>query len=252
MDEALRSSIVGWLNGRVDAVGFAPIDRFDEAPQGHHPSSICKDAETVIVFGKTVPRGVLNSPDYGLYLLHRSYHTIYPYLDELGLDLANWIEARGYLAVQIPSYAPLVYHGLEPWGILSLKHAAVAAGVGSFGHSDVVYHPVYGSLLRLGAVVTNAKMPASALVQEHPCPSKCRACQEACPAGAFQNGSFQKLTCMAYTIRHGIYPLALRDEVGRKNIETIINTAGYNYWLKCHECLKVCPKNQIKNRRANT
>ena len=28
-----------------------------------------------------------------------------------------------------------------------------------------------------------------------------------------------------------------------KNIQTIINTAGYNYWLKCDECLKVCQTN---------
>lgn len=56
MDKVLKRSIVNWINGRVEAVGFAPADRFDEAPEGHHPSSICKDAKTVIVFGKTVPK----------------------------------------------------------------------------------------------------------------------------------------------------------------------------------------------------
>lgn len=252
MDQDLKGSIVDWMNGRVEAVGFASLDRFDGTPKSHHPSRICKDAETVIVFGKTVPKGVLNSPEYGLHLLHRSYHTVYPFLDELGMDLANWIEAQGYMAVQVPSYAPLVYHGAEPWGILSLKHAAVAAGLGSFGRSEVVLHPTYGSLLRLGAVVTNAKMPADPLITKHPCPSKCRSCQEACPPGAFQNESFQKQTCLAYTIRHGIYPLALRDEAGRKHMEMIINTAGYNYWLKCNECLKVCPKNRMKKSKTKT
>lgn len=89
-------------------------------------------------------------------------------LDELGMDLANWIEAQGYMAVQVSSYSPLVYRGAEPWGILSLKHAAVAAGLGSVGRSEAVLHPTYGSLLRVGAVVTNAKMLADPLLTKHP------------------------------------------------------------------------------------
>lgn len=248
---AIKKSIIGWLQGRAHSIGFAPVDRFDAAPEGHHPSCVCKDAETVIVFGKLVPKGIFRSPQYGLYLLHRSYHTLYPFLDELGIDLANWLEAQGYLAVQIPSYAPLVYHGMEPWGILSLKHAAVAAGIGAFGRNGLVYNPQYGSLLRFGAVVTSAKIPGDPVVTDSPCPLECYVCQDSCPAGAFQKGTFQKLTCMEYSIRHAIYPLALRDEVGRKNIETIINTAGYNSWIKCNECLKVCPKNNVQMFQGN-
>lgn len=244
MNESLKKSIIERFQKRVHSIAFAPVDRFQAAPERHHPSQICKDAETVIVFGKVVPKGVLNSPQYSLYLLHRSYHTVYPYLDEVGMELANWLDAQGYWAVQIPSYAPLVYHEMEPWGILSLKHAAVAAGIGAFGRNGLVYHPRYGALLRFGAVVTNAKMPGDPQVMATPCPMECHACQESCPSGAFQKDSFQKLTCMTYAIRHAIYPLALREEIGRKNIETIINTAGYNSWVRCFECLRVCPLNK--------
>ena len=244
MNDRLKNSVKIWLTGLVDDVGFAPVDRFDGAPESHHPSRVCKDAQTVIAFGRIMPRGVLYSPDYSLHLLHRSYHTLYPYLDEVGIKLANLIEAQGYLAVQIPAFAPLAYHGPEPWGIISLKHAAMASGLGAFGRSEMVYHPRFGSLLRLGAVITNAKLPGEPLLEKDPCPPGCHACQKACPALAYKTGSFQKMTCLAYTIRHGIYPLALRDDTGRKNIETIINTAGYNYWLKCTECMKVCPNNK--------
>lgn len=61
----------------------------------HHPANACQDAETVIVFGITVPQGMLRSPDYNLYLLHRSYHTLYMHLDELVLSLCNFIETPG-------------------------------------------------------------------------------------------------------------------------------------------------------------
>jgi hypothetical protein len=50
--------------------------------------------------------------------------------------------------------------------------------------------------------------------------------QEVCPSGAYDNGSFRKMDCLTHTMRHGIYPLALKDEIGCKNIEAIINTAN--------------------------
>ena len=79
----------------------------------------------------------------------------------------------------------MVFHGMEPWGILSLKHAAVKAGLGMFGRSGQVYHPRYGSLLRFGAVVTDAELPGDPLLEKDPCPPKCNVCRTSCPAGAF-------------------------------------------------------------------
>jgi len=249
MEKNLNAKMKEWLNGKVDAIGFAPVNRFEDAPEKHHPSRICKDARTVIVFGKAVPQGMLHSPDYNLHILHRTYHSTYMILDDLSLDLANRIESQGnHLAVPVPSYAPMVFHGREPWGILSLKHAAVRAGLGVFGRSDQMYHPSYGSLLRLGAVVTNAELPGDPIIKDDPCPPKCNNCHKACPSGAYnEGGRFNKLTCLVYTIKHAIYPLALRGEEGFKHIERVINTAGYNYWVKCDECLKVCPINHPKS-----
>lgn len=248
MNTVTKQAIIDHLEKRANAIGFASIDRFNGAPEGHHPKHACEDARTVIVFGITVPRGMLRSPNYNLYFLHRTYHTVYVHLDEIGLDLCNFIEAQGdYLAVPIPSFAPLIYHGLEPWGIISLKHAAVQAGMAAFGRSGLVYHPEYGSLLRLGAVITSMRLPADPLIEGDPCPEKCNLCQKACPCQAFDaEGRFSKLTCLQHIAKHAIYPIALKDEIGFKNIERVINTAGYNYWLECHECLRVCPNNRGK------
>jgi epoxyqueuosine reductase QueG len=241
----LKEAITGWAAGKADAIGFAPVERFDDAPDAHHPSRICRDAKTVIVFGNAVPRGMLHSPDYGLYMLHRTYHSVYERLNELGLMLSNWIEARGnHLAVPIPSFAPLVYRGLEPWGVLSLKHAAVRAGLGVFGRNGLVHHRSYGTLLRPGAVVTSARIPGDPIIDEDPCPENCDACIRACPSKALQkDGPFRKMDCLGHLVKHAIYPLALKTEAGLKNIERVINTAGYNYWLTCNECLRVCPSN---------
>jgi len=84
MSENLKNSITAFLKPQVTELGFASVDRFAEAPEKHHPKRICKNAETVIVFGIVVPRGMLKSPDYNLYALHRSYHP--PYIEYAPAD----------------------------------------------------------------------------------------------------------------------------------------------------------------------
>ena len=54
------------------------------------------------------------------------------------------------------------------------------------------------------------------------------------------------MTCLGHTIKHAIYPIAFKDNESFKNIEQIINTAGYNYWLECNRCIAVCPNNKLK------
>jgi len=242
----LKELMIHHLENRASAVGFAPVERFADAPEKHHPAVVCKGAKTVVVFGIQIPQGILESPSYNLYTLHRSYHTLYRRLDEISLGLCNLIESQGpFTAVMVPSYAPMVFHKVEPWGLLSLKHAAVLAGLGAFGRSGQVYHPTYGARLRLAAVVTNAEIPGDPIIDKDPCPPKCRACQMICPAGAFEaDGAFRKMICMAHTVKHAIYPLALKDSDGLKHIERVINTAGYDYWLDCDECLRICPNNR--------
>jgi epoxyqueuosine reductase len=245
MDSDLKEKIKAQLKDRVTVLGFAPAVRFEDAPEAHHPKALCKDARTVIVFGVTVPKGVFSAPAYSLHFLHRSYHTIYRHLDVLAVELCNFIEACGpYRATPAPSYAPMVFQDMEPWGLLSLKHAAVNAGLGSFGRSGQVYHPRYGALPRLAAVITSAELPGDPLKEVDPCPPKCRACMQVCPSQAFRDdGLFNKMVCLGHSVKHAIYPLALKDEAGLKNIERVINTAGHDYWIACMECVRVCPLN---------
>ena len=47
--------------------GFAPADGFEGAPEAHHPQRMLQGADTVIVYGRIIPRGVIKSPDDGTY-----------------------------------------------------------------------------------------------------------------------------------------------------------------------------------------
>jgi epoxyqueuosine reductase QueG len=113
-----------------------------------------------------------------------------------------------------------------------------------------MHNPTYGTLLRPGAVVTSAEFPGDPVIQDDPCPEKCDACIKACPSGALhKDGPFKKMDCLGYLVKHAIYPLALKTEKGLEQIERVINTAGYNYWLTCNECLRVCPSNRRKKKK---
>jgi epoxyqueuosine reductase len=250
MTEDLKQKLSAWLERRADKYGFAPVEGFDNAPAGHHPSDLLQDAATVIVYAKALPKGILTSASYNLHLLQRAQHTIYPALDELGFDLASLLESQGYPSVLVPSYAPMVFHGFEPWGLISLKHAAELAGIGTFGRNGIIHNEEFGSMLRLGAVITSATIAGDPVIEKDPCPPKCSACIDACASGALQEDNFQKMVCMGYSIKHGLYRQLLGDEYGRENMEMIINTSGYNYWIDGDECLKACPNNRVKPRQA--
>ncbi len=245
MTEYLRETVTDFLTGKVDAFGFASVESFEGALPGHHPAEVMTGAKTVVVYGRAVPRGCFASPDYAFHFLHRSYHTVYPYLDQVGFDLAGILEEEGHLAVVIPGYAPLVFREGAARGIISLKHAAAAAGIATFGKNGLVFHPQHGSMLRFGAVITTAELTPDSKLDYEPCGENCRAaCMKACPAGAFEDGVFQRQLCTKNAIRHPIYLLTLKEEWGPANMELVANTAGYNYWIGCSECQRVCPANR--------
>jgi hypothetical protein len=48
----LKQAIINHFGENVSAVGFAPVDRFNNAPEMHHPANACRDARTVIAVAR--------------------------------------------------------------------------------------------------------------------------------------------------------------------------------------------------------
>ena len=71
-------------------------------------------------------------------------------------------------------------------GALSLRHCAVAAGLGQFGWHSIVLTPEFGPRNRFGAVLTTLKLKPDPMMSgkrlcdfEH-----CHVCEKVCPTGA--------------------------------------------------------------------
>jgi len=66
---------------------------------------------------------------------------------------------------------------------VSLRHAAVAAGLGVFGRHNRVIHPRLGPRVLFMAVLTDLELPSDPPITEELC-TNCNICVESCPASA--------------------------------------------------------------------
>jgi len=120
--------------------GVANIDRFSEAPAGFHPKDIFSTCQSVIVIGIALPKG-LTKVEPRLIYGHFNYGTC-PEVDWIALRTAKEIEKlSGWFAVPLPSDGPYEFwdaEKLEGRGLLSMKHAAVLAGLGTLGKNTLL------------------------------------------------------------------------------------------------------------------
>lgn len=183
-------------NLNIDKVGFASIDRFEGAPKYMHPSTIMPGAKTVIVFLKRILRGPYHGIDEGTNWLSYnaySYLGLNTAIQAEGYKLANYIEKNGFEAMHLPSSATLPEKGprgpkanenTPPREIsISVRIAAMAAGLGEIGYSKVFLSKEFGPRQRIGIVLTDAEIEPDPINIGNIC-DKCKACARGCPAEA--------------------------------------------------------------------
>jgi len=207
MNETIIQSIQQFLETRgVPIYGVADADRLNrKAPQGFRPEDMLPDARSVVILAKPLPLSVFQAPrNNGFYSFYTSaFHTYYQATNEAANTICLMLENAGHASLPIPAYSPLKFHNGEPRGLVSLKHAAVAAGLGKMGKNTLLIHPERGNILRLGGLITTMAWPATG-PDEFPklCPDKCHKCRDACPVGALSEKGIDKMQCMGNCIKH--------------------------------------------------
>jgi epoxyqueuosine reductase len=111
------------------------------------------------------------------------YRTVNMALDQLALKVSRRLENQGFSAYPVPASQLVDWEHQR--GLFSHKHAAVEAGLGWIGRSNLLVTSRYGSQVRLVSVLTDAPLePGSRLNRD--CGS-CRACVSVCPASAISD-----------------------------------------------------------------
>ena len=219
MKELLREAI---LNFGADTCGFAAIDRFAEAPSGFHPDNVFPGCQTVIVIAMALPKGLLEVDSRIIYAHYNEISC--PLVDKIAFQTAKYIENNyGKSAVPLPCDAPYEYWNsekLEGRGLISMKHAAMQAGLGTLGKNSLLLNKKYGNLLTVGAVLTDMKVESDPLA-ESICIKGCDLCIRNCPVQALDGIGANQKSC-----RPNAYG---KTERGFGTVE-------------CNKCRTICPR----------
>jgi epoxyqueuosine reductase len=132
---------------------------------------------------------------------------IMEFMRGINYRVTRFLEMKcGARAMSIPLSYPMNFDPSTKGVIadLSLRHAAVAAGLGEFGRHNLVIHPRLGTRVLFVAVLSNLKMLSDPPVKENLC-TYCNLCVENCPAGALNNeGQTDAMKCLKFSQPYGL------------------------------------------------
>jgi epoxyqueuosine reductase len=187
------------LKSGATLCGIAPVERFTDAPKGFAPTDLYPETRSVISIALQMPKTTLNLPT----------HIPYTVVEEIALkethriafELMMFLEANDHEATIVPS-EPYEYWDAATRtgkGLVSLKHIGHKCGIGVFGKNHLLYNPQLGSLMRLGAVLTNATLEPDKMLEKEICTPGCKLCIESCPAGAINENGVNQKKCREYS-----------------------------------------------------
>lgn len=185
----------------LDMVGITPSNRLDGAPEGRRPIDILPTARSVIVAAVHILDSVCDDLPYSRYEYTNQFFALNALLNSVSTKIARFLEERGYRSLPIPPAYPRI--NKEIAGILSHRHAAVAAGIGELGLNNLLITRRFGPRVRLVTIVTEAPLRPDGACQGRLCEEwrkKCElACVKNCPTGALESGgTLNKTKCLHY------------------------------------------------------
>lgn len=204
----------------ADLCGIASIDRFGDAPKGYHPLDVMQACKSVISFGCRFPVGTLLCSSHAPYT--RVRNSITPKMDAIALDFCMEMKRRGVICAPIPTNESEWDGSTNRWrSVISLKHAAQAAGLGTIGRHSLLITPEFGSMVWLGAVLCTQELEPDAR-KESVC-DQCSLCVSACPVNALETEEMKQQACWDY---------AFGEDERTKS-----------WRIACHKCRDICPYN---------
>ncbi len=245
--------------GGVDLVGVAPADCVETTAIRRGPRNVLPKAQSVVVFAKRMLTGSIESPSNEVSTSQNL--ALYQELDRITFVLGCFFEQRGYRAATIPPYIPVEMTAETKGfvGAVSLRHVAQAAGLGVLGKNNLLLTPHLGPRVRLGAVVTTARLDPDKPMSEDLC-SDCEACIAACPVDALSEpGRTHTGRCVRQILPHGLSGLIhyLTERLDHPRDEMKQSLLDPDFWnlyqslqvglqYSCHACINACPSGTAK------
>lgn len=252
--EAVKNKIKNFAKQTgADDVGIAAVADY-RSPRSPSIDKLFPEAQSIIVLAF---RELSNCESQSPQIAMSGRLDLMGYLRESTYKVARFVEAEcGAKAMTVPATFPMEM-SKETKGLvadLSLRHAAVAAGLGTLGRNNLVYHPRFKNKVIFSAVLTNLEFSSDWPAQGEVC-SKCNRCVENCPAGALdEEGKTDVMKCMktlepyglGASIRFWTKVMESSPEEQRTMLKDVeywrlyhVLQMGFQYL--CFNCMKSCP-----------
>lgn len=232
----------------ADLVGICSVKEVE----GYEPT-LLPSASSCVVFLCGQAEGALSS---NVRMAQYDTYCTYQKLGLIGRELVRLLEDRGFPSLSVPLALPLDMgegkFGLK--GEFSLRHAAVAAGLGELGLSRLLVTDRFGPRVRIGGVLTEAPLRSEGKRVEGVC-RRCGRCMKACPVGAVEEGrKVDVFRCALNLLRYGppgaaAFLSELAGKGAEERSQLTFDPVFLNLWqtttlgtfYHCFECVKACP-----------
>lgn len=238
----------------IDVVGFTSITDY-HSEKSPDPRTILPGVQSIVVLGHRMLDGGLDTENMRVAISARMgvMDTSKSHL----YQLAKFIEDKFRVkSAPILSSYPLDMEApaLGLRGDVSLRHAAVAAGVGVLGRHNLLMHPKFGSRLSLTGILTELPLSSDEPFKEELC-NNCNLCVEACPGKALDSeGKTDELKCLKSSQPYGIGGAVgfFKKFIGKSPDEqqailkeprfmSLYQASFIGFQYCCFKCIAVCP-----------
>lgn len=200
------------------------------------------------------------SPD--MYIAQNGRYDLMEFARGCNYRMARFLDREyGARAMTVPASYPMEMSRATKGtvGQVSLRHAAAAAGLGTFGRHNLLVHPRFGSRVIFSAVLTDLDLPSDPAPAGNPC-TDCGLCVERCPGHALdEEGRTDVMKCVrasqpyglsaavAFWMRHADATPDEKKAMFKDDLYWRMYQAGHigpQYF--CFQCIASCPAGQAR------